>query len=133
MIKSLMGLALGGLQSAMLARKIKKFAIAGAISIVALTALVATFVLGGWAMFLGFGAILTPAWAAAAATGVLLLITLLLLLMASWVVGRPQPDPIRDMMARMAPLGRQITHDHPAGALLGAAALGAMVGLILRR
>lgn len=128
-----MGLALGGLQSAMLARKIKKAAIAGAIIVVALTSLVATFIIGGWAVFLGFGAILTPAWAAAAAAGVLLLITLALLLIAGWVWGRPQPDPIRDAMAKVAPVGRQLTRDHPAGAVLGAAALGAILAMVVRR
>lgn len=133
MIKNLIGLVIGGIQTAVLARKLKRIGAAALVGILALIVLQAALVIGGWALFLGFGAVLSPAWAAAAATGVLLLITIVLVAAAIGIVKQAPPDPIKQTMSQVGPISRQVTRQHPAAAVAGAAALGMVTALLLRR
>ncbi|WP_298728025.1 phage holin family protein [uncultured Ferrovibrio sp.] len=121
------------MQTAYLARKLKRFGIAAMFGILALIALQAAFILGGWAVFLGLGQILDPVWAAAAAAGVLLLIVAILVGAAVGVINRAPPDPIKQTMSQVGPVGRELTRQHPTAAVAGAAALGMAVAFLLRR
>ncbi|HLT77209.1 MAG TPA: hypothetical protein VKZ87_07460 [Ferrovibrio sp.] len=132
MIKTLLGLVVGSIQTASLAQKLRQYAIAAALGLIALASLVAAFLLGGWAMFLGFGQILNPAWAAAASAGILLAITAGLLLAAVSVATKRVPDPMTDAVRNALPMGRQITREHPIGAVAGAVVAGVVLASMLR-
>lgn len=133
MIKNIIGLVIGGMQTAALARKFKQLGLAAAVVVTALIVLQAAFVLAGWTMYLGFTAILSPAWAAAASTGILILLTVLLFLVAYRVARRSPPSPVRQTVAQIPTMGRELTRQYPASTLAGAAVLGAIVALLLRR
>ncbi len=132
MIKTLLGLVIGGLQTASLARKLKQYAIAAALGLGGLAALFAAFLLAGWAMFLGFGQVLDPAWAAAAAAVILLGVTAVFILIAASVATKHTPDPMKDAVRHALPVSRQITREHPIGAIAGAAAAGVVLAALLR-
>lgn len=132
MIKTLLGLIIGGMQTASLARKLKQYAIAAALGLGGLAALFAAFVLAGWAMFLGFGQILDPAWAAATSAAILLGITAVFVLIAVSVATKHTRDPMRDAVRHALPVSRQITREHPIGAIAGAAAAGVVLASLLR-
>lgn len=132
MIKTLLGLVVGGMQTASLARKAKQYGLAAALGLGGLAALFATFVLAGWAMFLGFGQVLAPAWAAAASAAVLLAATGAFILIAIAIATKPTPDPMKEAVRHALPAGRQFTREHPMGALAGAAVAGVVLAALLR-
>lgn len=132
MIKTLLGLVIGSIQTANLARKLRQYAIAAALGLIALASLMAAFLLAGWAMFMGFGQVLSPAWAAAASAATLLGFTAALLLVAVSVATKRTPDPMKEAVRHALPMGRQITREHPVGALAGAAVAGVVLAAMLR-
>ena len=132
MIKTLLGLVIGGMQTASLARTLKQYALAAALGLGGLAALFAAFLLAGWAMFLGFGQVLAPAWAAAAAAAVLLGVTVVFVLIAASVATKRTRDPMKDAVRHALPASRQLTREHPLGALAGAAAAGVVLAALLR-
>ena len=132
MIKTLLGLVIGGIQTASLARKLKQYAIAAVLGLGGLASLFAAFLLAGWAMFLGFGQVLNPAWAAAASAAVLLAVTVVFVLIAVSVATKRTRDPMKDAVRHALPVSRQITREHPIGAIAGAAAAGFVLAALLR-
>lgn len=132
MIKTLLGLVIGGMQTASLARKLKQYGIAAALGLGGLAALFATVLFAGWAMFLGFSQVLTPAWAAAASAFILLGITAVFVLIAITVATKRTRDPMKDAVRHALPASRQFTREHPVGAMTGAAVAGAVLAALLR-
>lgn len=132
MIKTLLGLVIGGMQTASLARKLKQYAIAAALGLGGLASLFAAFLLAGWAMFLGFGQVLNPAWAAAASAVILLAVTVVFVLVAVSIATKRTRDPMKDAVRHALPVSRQITREHPIGAIAGAAAAGVVLAALLR-
>jgi len=125
---SLTSLAFQGLQAAASARQRRRLAAAAVAGLVGMAALFAGVLIAGWAVFLGFSAILMAPWAAAASAACLLLLAALCGYMALRL--RPRPaDQLGDALAEIAPLVRQ----HPTTALLVAAILGGLTGLATRR
>jgi hypothetical protein len=124
----LLGLALQGLTAAASARQQRRLAVVAVAGAVGLCALLAGLVLLGWAMFLGFGTMLSLPWAAAAAAVSLIALAGLAGLLAYGL----RPSPAGDMAALLAqaePLIRQ----NPGTAMLGAAMLGGLTALLARR
>ena len=121
-------LALQGLQAAATARQRRQLAVAAVAGLTGLAALLAGLLMTGWALFLGFGTVLPAPWAAAAAAACLFLLAGLCATLA--LQCRPRPaNPLDEALGRIAPLVKQ----HPAAALLAAAALGGLTGLSTRR
>src|SRR3546814_11298571 len=90
--------------------------------------MLAGLLMAGWALFLGFSAVLIAPWAAAAAAACLFVLAGL----SGCVVLRLKPEPVNpvnEAIAQIAPLVKQ----HPPTALLAAAVPGGLTGLSARR
>lgn len=129
------GLLLGGLQMATTRRQRWRYAAVAGLGLVAYAALFAAFILFGWALFLGFGTMMLPHWAAAAAGGVLILVIVLSGLIAWWVwETRPrQPFSLDAGLGQAMGIAAPLVKQHPLASVLGAAGLGAILASLLRR
>lgn len=124
----LLGLALQGLTAVASARQRRRLAVVVVAGAVGLCALLAGLFLLGWALFLGFGTILALPWAAAAAAFCLMLLAGVAGLLAYSLRPSPAGD-MADLLAQAEPLIRQ----NPGTAMLGAAVLGSLTALLMRR
>ncbi|MFC3677395.1 hypothetical protein [Ferrovibrio xuzhouensis] len=125
---NLASLAFQGLQAAASARQRRQIAVAAVAGLFGLAAMLAGLLMAGWALFLGFSAVLIAPWAAAAAAACLFVLAGL----SGCLVLRLKPEPVNPLneaIAQIAPLVRQ----HPTTALLAAAVLGGLTGLSARR
>ncbi|WP_290817166.1 hypothetical protein [Ferrovibrio sp.] len=127
------GLLLSGLQAAASKRQKRRLAVVAALGIVAFAALSASFILFGWALFLGYGTSMTPHWAAAAAGATLIGFIVFLGIVAAllWTYWpkhglQEEIDKLRD---EIEPLARK----HPLASIGIAAGLGVVLTSILKR
>jgi hypothetical protein len=127
------GLLLSGLQAAASKRQKRRLAVVAALGIIAFAALSASFILFGWALFLGYGTSLAPPWAAAAAGGTLIgfIAALGVVAALSWTYWpkhglQEEFDRLRD---EIEPLARK----HPLASVGVAAGLGVLLTTILKR
>jgi hypothetical protein len=127
------GLLLSGLQAAASKRQKRRLAVVAALGVVAFAALSASFILFGWALFLGYGTSVAPHWAAAAAGATLIGFIALLGLVAGLVWSywpkhglQEEIDKLRD---EIEPLARK----HPLASVGVAAGLGVVLMSILKR
>ncbi|WP_370155600.1 hypothetical protein [Ferrovibrio sp.] len=121
-------LAVQGLQAVASARQRRHLAAAVVAGLAAVLLLFVAVLMAAVAGYLGFSTILPPPWAAAATAASLLaaagLVGLVLLRL------RPQPaSPLQEAVSQIEPLIRQ----HPTTALLAAAVLGGLTGIVARR
>ncbi|MEK9968610.1 MAG: hypothetical protein VW600_05710 [Ferrovibrio sp.] len=127
------GLLLSGLQAAASKRQKRRFAVVAVLGVIAFAALSSSFILFGWALFLGYGTSLPPHWAAAAAGATLLgFIAILGIIVAlAWSFWpkhglQEEFDKLRD---EIEPLARK----HPLASVGVAAGLGVLLMSILKR
>lgn len=127
------GLLLSGLQAAASKRQRQRLGVIIALGIVAFAALSSSFILFGWAMFLGYGTMMAPPWAAAAAGGTLIGFILLLGVVAALVwqfwPSYGLQDELKKIQHELEPLARQ----HPLASVGVAAGLGAVLMSLLKR
>lgn len=127
------GLLLSGVQAAGSRRQRQRIAAVAVLGAIACVTLLAAAMLFGWALFLAYGADLSPPWAAVAAGGTLLgavtgLGALAALVWTYW----PQHsihDDLAKIRAELEPLARQ----HPLAAIGIAAGLGALLSSLLKK
>ncbi len=133
MASLLPGLLLSGLQAAASKRQKRRLAAVAVLGIIAFAALSASFILFGWALFLGYGTTMAPHWAAATAGATLIgfiagLGVLAALLWTYWPKHGLQEeiDKLRD---EIEPLARK----HPLASIGVAAGLGVLLTSMLKR
>ncbi|MFN3399831.1 MAG: hypothetical protein ACK4Z4_05780 [Ferrovibrio sp.] len=127
------GLLLSGLQAAASKRQKRRLVVVAALGVIAFAALSASFILFGWALFLGYGTSLAPHWAAAAAGGTLIGFIVFLGVVAAlaWTYWpkhglQEEIDKLRD---EIEPLARK----HPLASIGVAAGAGVLLMSLLKR
>lgn len=127
------GLLLSGLQAAASKRQKRRLVMVAALGVVAFAALSASFILFGWALFLGYGTALQPHWAAAAAGGTLIGFIVFLGIVAalawSWWPKHGLQEEIDRLRHEIEPLARK----HPLASVGVAAGLGVVLMSMLKR
>lgn len=127
------GLLLSGLQAAASKRQKRRLAVVAVLGIIAFAALSASFILFGWALFLGYGTSMAPHWAAAVAGATLIGFIIFLGILAGLVWSywpkhglQEEFDKLRD---EIEPLARK----HPLASIGVAAGLGVLLTSLLKR
>lgn len=127
------GLLLSGLQAAASKRQKRRLVFVAALGVVAFAALSASFILFGWAFFLGYGTSMAPHWAAATAGATLIGFILALGLVAAlaWTYWPKHglQEEIEKLRDEIEPLARA----HPLASVGVAAGLGVLLMSILKR
>jgi hypothetical protein len=127
------GLLLSGLQAAASKRQKRRLAVVAALGVVAFAALSASFILFGWALFLGYGISMAPHWAAAVAGATLIGFILFLGLIAAlaWTYWPKHglQEEIDKLREEIEPLARK----HPLASVGVAAGLGVLLTTLLKR
>lgn len=127
------GLLLSGLQAAASKRQKRRLGVVAALGVVAFAALSASFILFGWALFLGFGTAMAPHWAAATAGGTLIGFIIVLGIVAglAWTYWPKHglQEEIEKLRDEIEPLARA----HPLASVGVAAGLGVLLMSILKR
>jgi hypothetical protein len=127
------GLLLSGLQAAASKRQKRRLAVVAVLGIIAFAALSASFILFGWALFLGYGTWLAPHWAAAAAGGTLIGFILFLCLIAGLIWSYWPKHGLQEEIDRLREEIEPIARRHPLASVGVAAGLGAVLISILKR
>lgn len=127
------GLLLSGLQAAASKRQKRRLVFVAALGVVAFAALSASFILFGWALFLGYGTTMQPHWAAATAGATLIGFILFLGIVAAaawnyWPRHGLQEE-IDKLREEIEPLARK----HPLASVGVAAGLGVVLMSLLKR
>jgi hypothetical protein len=128
------GLLLSGLQAAASKRQRRRLFVVAGLGIVAFAALSASFILFGWALFLGYGTWLAPHWAAAVAGATLIgfilgLAVLAALIWTYWPSSSSLQEEIDKIRNEIEPLARK----HPLASVGVAVGLGAVLAALLKR
>lgn len=127
------GLLLGGLQAAASKRQKRRLVAVAALGVVAFAALSASFILFGWALFLGYGTAMQPHWAAAAAGATLIgfIVFLGILAALTWTYWPKHglQEEIDKLREEIEPLARK----HPLASVGVAAGLGVVLISLLKR
>lgn len=127
------GLLLSGLQAAASKRQKRRLVAVAALGVVAFAALSASFILFGWALFLGYGTAMAPHWAAATAGATLIGFILFLGIVAglAWTYWPKHglQEEIDRLREEIEPLARR----HPLASVGVAAGLGVLLTSLLKR
>lgn len=127
------GLLLSGLQAAASKRQKRRLAAVAVLGIIAFAALSASFILFGWALFLGYGTTMQPHWAAATAgatlIGFIVFLGIVAALLWSYWPKHGLQEEIDKLREEIEPMARK----HPLASVGVAAGLGVLLTSLLKR
>lgn len=126
-------LLLGSVQVATSRRQRQRIAAVAGLGVIGCAALLAAFMLFGWALFLAYGASVPPAWAALAAGATLIGMILFLGIVAALVWHYWPSHGLQDDVEKLCKQIEPLTREHPLAALGTAAGLGVLLISLLRR
>ncbi|WP_300297973.1 hypothetical protein [Ferrovibrio sp.] len=126
-------LLLGSMQAAASRRQRQRIAAVASLGVIGCAALLTAFMLFGWALFLAYGALMLPAWAALAA-GATLIGMIVFLGIVVTLVWRYRPSHgLQDDMEKLRRQIEPLAREHPLAAIGTAAGLGVLMISLLRR
>lgn len=127
------GLLLSGLQAAASKRQKRRMVFVAALGVIAFAALSASFILFGWALFLGYGTSMAPHWAAATAGVTLIGFIILLGIVAGLAWSYWPKHGLQEEIDKLREEIEPIARKHPLASVGVAAGLGALLISLLKR
>lgn len=127
------GLLLSGLQAAASKRQKRRLATVAVLGVIAFAALSASFILFGWALFLGYGTAMAPHWAAAAAGATLIGFIVILGITAALAWTYWPKHGLQEEIDRLFDEIEPIARKHPLASIGVAAGLGVLLTSLLKR
>lgn len=127
------GLLLSGLQAAASKRQKRRLVVVAALGVIAFAALSASFILFGWALFLGFGTSMQPHWAAATAGTTLIGFIVFLGIVAALAWTYWPKHGLQEEIDRLREEIEPLARKHPLASVGVAAGLGVVLISLLKR
>ena len=127
------GLLLSGLQAAASKRQKRRLVFVAALGVVAFAALSASFILFGWALFLGYGTSMQPHWAAATAGATLIGLILFLGIVAAMAWNYLPKHGLQEEIYKLRHEIEPMARKHPLASVGVAAGLGVVLMSLLKR